>query len=96
MLYYRSACLVAGYRTFFTDPVGITYIPCKDKAIYTGGNALSGNEVKYPVSQGLFDGGGLTGCMFGLSASKHVECWEHELRRSSWGVHQGSKWNIRL
>lgn len=58
------------YWTFFTDPKAITYNPCNDKSIYTDPKAFSGNDVRYPVSEGPFDGGGLTGCVYKKSGSK--------------------------
>ena len=59
------------YWTVFTDAEGVTYNPCKDQAIYSDTKSeISGNDIKYPVSAGPFDGGGLTGCLCSLSSSK--------------------------
>ncbi|KAF6225098.1 hypothetical protein HO133_010294 [Letharia lupina] len=52
------------YWTVFTDPQGVTYNPCNDKAIWDDTKAFDGNEIKYSVSEGPFNGGRLTGCVY--------------------------------
>ena len=66
----RAAC--ESYWTVFTDPQGVTYNPCNDKAIYDDPKAFDGNEVKYPISKCPFKGGGLTGCVFSQASSTDV------------------------
>lgn len=65
-----AAC--SSYWTVFTDPQGVTYDPCNDRAIYEDPKAFNANEVVYPVSEGPFDGGGLTGCVFSQPLSIDV------------------------
>ena len=62
----------ASYWTIFTDPQGVTYDPCKDKAIFEDTKAFDGNDVVYPVSEGPFAGGGLASCVFTQSKSTSV------------------------
>lgn len=65
-----SSC--ESYWTVFADPQGVIYNPCNDKAIWDDTKAFDGNEIKYPVSEGPFNGGGLTGCVYSQLSSTDV------------------------